>query len=76
MFPTFSSVLVALSSISFVFAALAYDISEAEILLEYDYVIVGGGTSGLTVANRLSENAGKYGNCLINNTGTHESIQM
>lgn len=24
---------------------------------EYDYIIVGGGTSGLTVANRLSENS-------------------
>ncbi|RSL91813.1 hypothetical protein CEP51_000067 [Fusarium floridanum] len=29
-----------------------------EILPEYDYVVVGGGTSGLTVANRLSENPG------------------
>lgn len=26
-----------------------------ELLKEYDYVIVGGGASGLTVANRLSE---------------------
>lgn len=25
----------------------------------YDYVIVGGGASGLTVANRLSEDSGK-----------------
>lgn len=25
---------------------------------DYDYVVVGGGTSGLTVANRLSEDSG------------------
>ena len=27
-----------------------------ELLPEYDYIIVGGGTSGLTVADRLTEN--------------------
>ncbi|CEL10586.1 hypothetical protein ASPCAL13703 [Aspergillus calidoustus] len=30
--------------------------SEAQLRSSYDYVIVGGGVSGLTVANRLSEN--------------------
>ena len=30
-----------------------------ELLKEYDYVIVGGGASGLTVANRLSEQPSK-----------------
>lgn len=30
-----------------------------ELLEEYDYVVVGGGASGLTVANRLSEQPGK-----------------
>lgn len=30
-----------------------------ELLQEYDYVVVGGGASGLTVANRLSEQPGK-----------------
>ena len=28
----------------------------ADLKVEYDYVVVGGGTSGLTVANRLTEN--------------------
>jgi hypothetical protein len=27
-----------------------------EVAAEYDYIIVGGGTSGLTVGDRLSEN--------------------
>lgn len=30
-----------------------------ELLGEYDYVVVGGGASGLTVANRLSEQPGE-----------------
>lgn len=29
---------------------------QEEVAAEYDYVIVGGGTSGLTVGDRLSEN--------------------
>lgn len=28
----------------------------ADLKADYDYVIIGGGTSGLTVANRLTEN--------------------
>jgi len=31
-----------------------------ELLSEYDYVIVGGGASGLTVANRLTEEPGTF----------------
>lgn len=35
-------------------------VTRADALLkEYDYVVVGGGASGLTVANRLSEKPGK-----------------
>lgn len=30
--------------------------NSSELKTEYDYVIIGGGTSGLTVANRLTEN--------------------
>jgi hypothetical protein len=33
--------------------------SEAQLRSSYDYVIIGGGVSGLTVANRLSENPSK-----------------
>lgn len=36
-------------------------VSGADGLLEtYDYVVVGGGASGLTVANRLSEDSGLF----------------
>jgi hypothetical protein len=31
----------------------------SDLLKNYDYIVVGGGTSGLVVANRLSENQGK-----------------
>ncbi|RSL54802.1 hypothetical protein CEP54_009664 [Fusarium duplospermum] len=55
---TVCSTLLAFGNLQFTIA-LSYDgMSEIEILPEYDYVVVGGGTSGLTVANRLSENPG------------------
>lgn len=51
------------------FAAEKYDshITDASQLhASYDYVIAGGGTSGLVVANRLTENVnGKAGTALV-----------
>lgn len=41
-----------------------------ELLNEYDYVIVGGGASGLTVANRLSEQSGRFPSSHLQ-TSTH-----
>ena len=37
------------------FALLASPVLTASVSQEYDYVIVGGGLTGLVVANRLSE---------------------
>lgn len=31
-----------------------------QLAASYDYVVVGGGASGLTVANRLSEDSGQF----------------
>jgi ribulose 1,5-bisphosphate synthetase/thiazole synthase len=48
-----------LNSLSPLFAIVAgaVALSENAVLnVTYDYIIVGGGTSGLTVANRLTEN--------------------
>lgn len=62
--PNFSRLLTALVFISaaeYVFAA-PFEFPgkviarHEELLAEYDYVVVGGGTSGLVVSNRLTEN--------------------
>ena len=39
----------------------------SEVEQSYDYVVVGGGLSGLVVANRLSENPGKDLNTHLTN---------
>lgn len=41
----------------------------SEVEQSYDYVVVGGGLSGLVVANRLSENPGKCLNTNLTNSG-------
>ena len=38
------------------FAPRAVIVNNSQLRTEYDYVIIGGGTSGLVVANRLTEN--------------------
>ena len=63
MFPVITQLLLPLLISSFVFCS-PIDLAERAVLVEkvsnlqkdYDYVIIGGGTSGLTVANRLTEN--------------------
>lgn len=61
MIRTLRSTLVALSNLLFTFALSYEGPPEIGILGEYEYVVVGGGASGLAVANRLSEDPGKYG---------------
>ncbi|KAL2672470.1 hypothetical protein Neosp_013181 [[Neocosmospora] mangrovei] len=61
MLRTFCLTLLALSNLPFKFAFSYEGPQEIEILEEYDYVVVGGGASGLTVANRLSEDPGSDG---------------
>ncbi|KAI8711684.1 hypothetical protein NCS52_01432600 [Fusarium sp. LHS14.1] len=55
MLRTFYLTRLALSNLPFTFALSYEGPPETEILEKYDYVVVGGGASGLTVANRLSE---------------------
>ena len=53
-----SSILISLALICIANAAIRRPLiirEDAAMLTSYDYVIVGGGTSGLTVANRLTE---------------------
>ncbi|KAJ4350390.1 uncharacterized protein N0V89_009011 [Didymosphaeria variabile] len=55
----FSRVAVPFVSALFTLTSAAYSSGNATNVTEYDYVIVGGGITGLVVANRLSENKNK-----------------
>lgn len=60
--PVFSRLAVAVQ----LFAVLFTPALAATVAKEYDYVIVGGGVTGLVVANRLSED--KNSKCSKNQT--------
>ncbi len=52
--------------------SMATDNSTKSAEHNFDYVIVGGGSAGCTIASRLSE-SGQYNVCLLEAGGTHKS---
>jgi hypothetical protein len=47
------------------FSVILSPVIAASVSQEYDYVIVGGGITGLVVANRLSEDKSSMSNALV-----------
>lgn len=62
--PRFQALTLAALSCLHATTASAYPRQDASVRTEYDYIIVGAGASGLTVANRLSEDSGAFCRCI------------
>jgi hypothetical protein len=55
------------------FSVILSPVVAASVSQEYDYVIIGGGITGLVVANRLSEDKSSTSNALVPTTNTNVS---
>jgi hypothetical protein len=55
------------------FSVILSPVVAASVSQEYDYVIIGGGITGLVVANRLSEDKSSTSNALVLTTNANVS---